>query len=188
VDAQLNLSSDIRFNSTVVSATFNEKRNNWFVTCDDGKKFIANHVVAGVGFAAKRYIPDWKDMDTCMARIVHTSFWTDDIDVKGKKVVVVGSGSSGVQVAQECAKDVAEMTVFIRTPNTCMPMQQASLSIDEQEKEKETYPDVYKHRLTTYGGLMYSPQEFPHTAHSPEEREAFFNKLWEMVSLLPFPL
>lgn len=183
VDKQLGLRKDMIFNTTVVSATFNEQENNWLVTCENGKEFVTKYLVAGTGFAAKRYFPKWEGMDKYKGRLVHSSFWSEDIDVKGKRLAVIGNGASGVQIAQECAKDVEQLTVFIRTPNLCLPMRQRQLGLEEQKLDKLTFPEAYKKRLETYGGLMYGPLSIDHTAHSAEQREMLFEKLWQEVSI-----
>lgn len=185
IGAKLDLKRDMFFNSTVTDLSFNESSNTWNVSCDNGKQFKATYVVAGVGFAAKRYIPDWKGREICKARIIHSSYWPADLDVTGKKMAVVGNGATGVQLIQECASKVKELTAFIRTPNICLPMQQRGLSSEEQNKDKLTISEAYKHRLETVGGLLYGPLSKPHTADTPKEQEALFEKLWQQVRDFP---
>lgn len=63
-----------------------------------------------------------------------------------------------------------------------LPMRQRLLSVLEQQKDKRGYPDMFQYRLTTPGGYSYGDRGIPHSAHSPEERTALFEELWEMVS------
>jgi cation diffusion facilitator CzcD-associated flavoprotein CzcO len=68
------------------------------VRCDDGKVFRASFFIAAIGFAAKRHFPDWKGLDSFKGIIHHSSFWPKDVDVRGKKMAVIGTGATGVQV------------------------------------------------------------------------------------------
>jgi cation diffusion facilitator CzcD-associated flavoprotein CzcO len=86
------------------------------------------------------------------------------------------------QIAQECAKEAGELTIFVRTPNIACPMGQGTISTEEQAKDKQTYPEMFKHRLTTDAGFHYKNRGFPHSKHSEKEREALFEELWELVS------
>lgn len=182
VDKKLHVKKDVHFNTKVTAAEFDENTNKWAIYCDDGTVYRASVFIAAIGFAAKRAFPEWEGLDTFEGIIHHSSFWPlEGVDVRGKKVGVVGTGATGVQIAQECSKEAGELTVFQRTPNMCCPMRQEKLTVEEQEKDKIAYPDVFKERLTHYAGFMYSSQSFKTFDHTPEEREAFFEELWNMV-------
>jgi cation diffusion facilitator CzcD-associated flavoprotein CzcO len=99
VEKQLNLKKDIIFNARVISADFNENTNKWIIRCDSGKVFRASFFIAAIGFAAKRHFPDWKGLDSFKGIIHHSSFWPEDVDVRGKKMAVIGTGATGVQVS-----------------------------------------------------------------------------------------
>ncbi|KAJ9646721.1 hypothetical protein H2204_000413 [Knufia peltigerae] len=186
VDKTLGLSKDAIFNSRVTSATFNEDENTWTVECHNGKLFKTRFLVAGIGFAAKEYVPQWKGMDKCKARIVHSSHWPADLDIKGKKLAVIGNGATGVQLIQECADQASELTAFIRTPNICLPMQQKPLISSEQKAQKQSFPELYQRRLTTVGGLEFTAQTRAHADFTPEEREELLERLWKKGGFAPF--
>jgi cation diffusion facilitator CzcD-associated flavoprotein CzcO len=93
------LKKDIVFNARVVSAEFNEDTSKWTVRCDNGKVFRASFFIAAIGFAAKRHFPEWKGLDSFKGIIHHSSFWPKDVDVRGKKMAVIGTGATGVQVS-----------------------------------------------------------------------------------------
>lgn len=102
------------------------------------------------------------------------------MDVKGKRVAVIGTGSTGIQIAQETSKEAATITNFVRTPNLCLPMQQKTLTKEEQDKMKaEEYEKIFKHRLTTFAGFQYDYIDKETFDDSPEEREAFYETMWE---------
>jgi cation diffusion facilitator CzcD-associated flavoprotein CzcO len=75
----------------------------------------------------------------------HFSFWPEGrVSTKGKKVAVIGTGSTGIQIAQESAKDAESVSVFQRTPNLCLPMRQRKLTKEEQDEDKETRAELYR--------------------------------------------
>lgn len=114
----------------------------------------------------------------------HSSFWPESgVSTKGKKVAVIGTGSTGIQIAQESAKDAESVTVFQRTPNLCLPMRQRKLTKEEQDEAKAGYPEMYKYRMTTFAGFGYDFADKNTFDDSPEEREKFFEGLWEEVGI-----
>ncbi len=109
----------------------------------------------------------------------HSSFWPDKgVDVTGKRVAVIGTGSTGVQIAQETAKTAASVTVFQRTPNLCQPMEQRAMTKEEQDEKKVEYPEIYRHRMTTFGGFPYDFVQKNTMDDSEEERQKFYEELW----------
>jgi cation diffusion facilitator CzcD-associated flavoprotein CzcO len=118
-------------------------------------------------------------IDKFKGEIHHSSFWPDaGIDVKGKRVAVVGTGSTGVQLAQETAKTAGSVTVFQRTPNLALPMQQKEITKEEQDNRKAQYPEIYKNRMTTFAGFQYDFVDRNTFDDTPEQREAFYNELF----------
>jgi cation diffusion facilitator CzcD-associated flavoprotein CzcO len=120
-------------------------------------------------------------MDTFKGELHHSSFWPQSgVSVKGKRVAVIGTGSTGIQIAQETSKDAASVLQFVRTPNLCLPMQQQALSKEEQDRRKQgDYQKIFEHRLNTFAGFQYDYIEKNTMDDSPEEREAFYEKLFE---------
>ena len=113
----------------------------------------------------------------------HSSFWPEGgVSTKGKKVAVIGTGSTGIQIAQESAKDAASVTVFQRTPNLCLPMRQRKLTKEEQDEDKATRAELYRYRMTTFAGFGYDFAEKNTFDDTEEEREACFEELWQEVS------
>jgi len=179
VENVLDVKKDVAFNTRVVHSQFDKPSGKWIIKTQDGRTARAKYFLVCTGFAAKRHFPDWKGIDTFKGTMYHSSFWPETgVDVKGKRVAVVGTGSTGIQIAQECANDGAQVTVFQRTPNLCLPMRQARLTKEEQEENKKQYPELYKRRLTTFAGFEYDFSEKNTFDDSPEQQEEFFEKHW----------
>jgi len=177
LDSKLQLKKDIRFGSRVVSAKFDGVDNIWHITTDDKAEFTARNFILCTGFAAKPYIPDLPGLDTFKGIKTHTSKWPrDGIDFKGKKVGVIGNGSSGLQVIQEVAPEVGHLTVFQRSPTYAMPMRQRKLTKEEQNKA--TYPGLFELRKKTFAGIdrEFNPKQAAQV--SDAERQEFFEKIW----------
>lgn len=99
--------------------------------------------------------------------------------MKGKRVAVIGTGSTGVQIAQETSRQGAKVTLFQRTPNLALPMRQKKLTKEEQNSKKDSYPQMYKDRMKTFAGFSYDFYKKNTLDDSPEEREKFYQTLWD---------
>jgi cation diffusion facilitator CzcD-associated flavoprotein CzcO len=179
IDQELSLSKDCFFQSEVVSAQYLPEKQKWVVATKGGSVTFAKYLIPAIGFATKQYIPDWKGLDTFRGKIYHSSAWPKEgVNVKGKKVGVIGTGSTGVQIAQSWAKEAAETYVFQRTPNTCLPMRQEKLDASQQ-KNRQRRLALFADSLTTFGGLPYNNVARNTFDDSPEERKATFERLYE---------
>ncbi|MCJ1357504.1 MAG: hypothetical protein MMC33_007500 [Icmadophila ericetorum] len=182
VEKKLDLKKDIAFNTRVIGAEFDQNTSKWVVKSEDGKQAKADYFILACGFAAKRHFPDYPGLDTFEGIMHHSSFWpNEDVDVKDKRVAVIGTGSTGVQITQETAhKDnFKSLTAFVRTPNLCLPMRQKKVTKEEQDAQRPKYPEQFKHRLTTFAGFSYDFVKRKTFDDTAEEREAFFEQLWD---------
>lgn len=115
VDKVLNLSKDCAFNTTIVSAEFSEETGKWTVKARDGRICRCRFFIVATGFTTKRFAPKIKGMDKFRGHMYHSSDWpTEDVDVRGKRCAVIGTGPSGVQIVQEWSSKVGELKVFQR--------------------------------------------------------------------------
>jgi cation diffusion facilitator CzcD-associated flavoprotein CzcO len=168
------------FGTVVTEAQFNTDEGKWHVKTADGRNAKAKYLVVCAGFAAKRYVPDWPGIEKFKGVVHHSSFWPDDeISVEGKKCAIIGTGATGVQITQAWGPKAGELKVFQRTPNLTVPMRQRELTVEEQEIAKRWYPELMHLREHCFGGFLYTFSERSTFDDSPEEREAFFEKLWQ---------
>lgn len=180
VDRTLNLSKDVSFQTVVTSAEFDTKDGRWTVKASDGRTCKAKFLIVAAGFAAKRYVPQFKHLHKFRGEIHHTSFWpNEDVDVLGKRTAVIGTGASGVQVSQEWGPKVKTMHVFQRTPNLAIPMGKRDLTKEEQDYLKPFYKEIHNYRERCFAGFHYDFCERNTFDDSPEEREVFFEDLWK---------
>ena len=146
-----------------------------------GERRSARFVVACTGFGSKPYIPDIAGMDAFSGVCVHTGLWPQEgLDLSGKRVAVVGTGASGVQVIQEAGREAAHLTVFQRTPNTALAMQQKPIDTATQEAWKPTYPALFAERDASDGGMYDMDPDMRATCEvSDAEREKVFEAAWQ---------
>ncbi|KAF2172967.1 hypothetical protein M409DRAFT_62608 [Zasmidium cellare ATCC 36951] len=179
-DKVLELSKDCAFETCVTGAEFDEKEGKWTVKTVDGRTAKARFMIVAAGFAAKRYIPDFPGLDKFKGTMYHSSFWPPEgVDVRGKRCAVIGTGASGVQIAQEWGPIAGSLHVFQRTPNLAVPMGKRDLSVEEQNKLKPFYPELFAYRERCFGGFCFDLDE-RYTFDVPkDERERFYQMLWE---------
>ncbi|KAG6867210.1 hypothetical protein C0993_005648 [Termitomyces sp. T159_Od127] len=181
VDKKLGLSRDISFNTRVTSAFFDTTTNRWSVSTDTKKMINPQFLILCTGFAAKPLFPDVPGLDTFEGVVHHTSSWPETgFDMTGKRVGVIGTGASGVQLIQEAGPIVTHLTVFQRTPNLAVPMMnQRPLSLVMQAKMKEEmYPILFKRREQTFTGFHYDILPRGMFELSAEERYLLCDDLW----------
>ena len=187
VDEKLGLSRDIRFNRRVNEAQFDPAHNHWIVRSSDGSVASARYLVLCTGISTKPYIPDLPGLNDFGGERHHTALWPQQgLDMHGKRVGVIGTGASGVQVAQEAAGTAAHLTVFQRTPNMALPMRQRKLDEDTIRRMKEKYPEMFDRRTKTFAGFDYDVLAKSALEVSDDERQATFERLWEIGGFAPW--
>lgn len=180
VDRKLDISRDVRFNTRVESAEFDTERNQWVVRSSDGVTTRCTYLVPCLGFASKPYVPTIPGLDSYRGISHHTGLWPQDgVDLTGKRVAVIGTGASGVQVIQEAASDAADVTVFQRTPNLAIPMGQRTLTPADQAAIKAELPERFASRASTFAGFDYDFTPINAVDLPEQERTAGYEELWE---------
>ena len=111
----------IRFGTRITAARFDEDRDRWRLETRDGDTIAARHVINAAGALSQPKLPDLDGVDEFEGITMHTSRWDHTVDLAGKRVGVIGTGASAVQVIPAIAPDVERLTVFQRTPIWCLP-------------------------------------------------------------------
>jgi cyclohexanone monooxygenase len=142
----LDLARDIDLETRVTAARFDETAHRWSVTTDAGR-FDTHYLMLCTGFGSKPYLPDIPGLGEFAGSCHHTALWpTEGVPVEGRRVGVIGTGASGVQVVQELAPEAGHLTVFQRSPVMAIPMCQQRLDPAEQDSAKAAYPEVFRMR------------------------------------------
>ncbi|OJU89855.1 MAG: cyclopentanone 1,2-monooxygenase [Burkholderiales bacterium 66-5] len=180
VDRKLDLSRSISFGARVRTATFDEDKREWTVYMLGHQPIRARYVVANLGFAAKPYIPKIEGMDRFKGEIHHTALWPQGgLDMTGKRVAVIGTGASGVQVSQEAALVAKRLTTFQRTPNLAIPMHNQQYSAEDNRAMRPELPAAFERCRNAYAGFDFDFIPKNATEVSAEERQATLQALWD---------
>src|SRR5262249_10497924 len=130
---RFDLRRHIRFNARIVAEDWDEEAESWTVRTEDGSEVRARFVVNATGVLSAPYFPAIPGRDDFRGIAHHTGLWPKEpVDFAGKRVAVVGTGSSGVQVIPMIADKVASLTVYQRTPNWCVPLNNRVIPAEEQ--------------------------------------------------------
>ncbi|OBB01400.1 cyclohexanone monooxygenase [Mycobacteriaceae bacterium 1482268.1] len=140
---RLDLRRDILFHTNVVSMTFDEQDADWIVKTDAGQTFTAPFVIAAAGILSAPLDPDIPGMDSFAGTSLFTSRWPrHDVDLAGKRVGVIGTGSTGVQLIPVVAQQAAHLTVFQRSPAYTLPWQVRAFEPGELDEMKARYGEI----------------------------------------------
>ena len=180
VDAELGLRRDIRFDTRVVGAEFDEQARRWVVRTATGGIARARFLVLCTGIGAKPVLPDIPGLADFAGDWHHTALWPQGgVELAGKRIGVIGTGATGVQVVQECAAVAAHLTVFQRTPNMALPMRQQKLDGQAKAALRVDRDAQYAKRAETFGGFEFDFVGPLSTELSPEELHRVYEDLWE---------
>ena len=181
VDRVLDLSRDIDFETRIAAARFDDEQRRWYLTTDDGRRYDTRWFVVCAGFGSKPYVPDLPGLDRFAGDCHHTARWPEEgVPFAGRRVGVVGTGASGVQVVQEAAKDAAQLTVFQRSPVTALPMEQRQLDPDAQAAAKSGYRELFERRNSPPGSFAdVSRLDVGALDVSDSERNEVYQAAWD---------
>ncbi|MBE3014809.1 NAD(P)/FAD-dependent oxidoreductase [Microbispora sp. NEAU-D428] len=176
---RLGLREDIRFRTRVTGATFDEDAGHWVVSTDGGEVMRARFLITAVGCLSSANVPDLPGLDTFRGRWYHTGRWPHEgVDLADKRVAVVGTGSSAIQVIPAIAGQVAHLTVFQRTPNFSAPAANGPLDPARQRWFKDNRDALTRQARTSHGGFLIEYGQRSALDASPEERLAEFEHRW----------
>lgn len=117
---EFDVSRHIRFETEVTAAVFDDESGTWTVSVADGSAHVFDVVIMATGQLSRPKLPDVKGMKSFQGESFHSAQWRHDVELDGKKVVVVGSGASAIQIVPAIADQVADLTVVQRSPNWVM--------------------------------------------------------------------
>ncbi|MDT9592289.1 NAD(P)/FAD-dependent oxidoreductase [Nocardioides zeae] len=180
------LRRDIRFRTTVTGARFDEAAGRWRVSTEGetGGELEARFLVTAVGCLSTPKQPEVPGLETFRGEWYHTGAWPEEhVDFSGKRVGVIGTGSSGIQLVPEVARDAASVTVFQRTPNFSVPTRNGPIDPDLVAHVRENYPQIRQEARRSGFGVPLPPPERSALEVSAEERERYLHEQWSKGSV-----
>jgi cation diffusion facilitator CzcD-associated flavoprotein CzcO len=176
---KLDLRRDIQFKSRASAAHYSDEGRNWNVTLEDGSHFTSRFLITAIGPLSAPTMPRIPGVESFKGQSCHTARWPHEpVSFEGKRVAVIGTGATGVQTIQEVVKTAGHLTVFQRTPNWCAPLHNGKIGEAEMAEIRAGYPEMFARCRETFACFLHTPD--PRATHevTPEEREAFFEKLY----------
>lgn len=179
---RFSLREDIRFGEEVVSAAFQDDDARWLVRTASGLAARARFVVMATGCLSTSKLPEIPGIEDFAGEIYHTSSWPlEGVDLTGKTVGLIGTGSSGIQATPLLAQQAEHLTVFQRTPNFSVPARNSPLDPDEWKSVKERYPDLREiSRHSASGSVPLPILPVPAMSVTEEERNARYEERWRV--------
>lgn len=177
---KFNLRSGIQFNTRVTSASYDEDSNRWHIQTDQGDLVSAKYFITGVGCISTANLPNIKGLDNFEGDWYHTGHWPHEkVDFTGKRVGVIGTGSSGIQSIPVIAKEAKHLTVFQRTPQFSVPAKNYPYTPAFLQKSKESYHDMRHLMRNSVAGMAMYYGEKSVLDDTHEQRQKTLEAAWE---------
>ncbi len=182
VAERFDLGRDIEFNTRISHAMFDEHGERWTVSSDDGREWSAQYLILAVGQLSTTKRSLIPGRDEFRGAIYHSAEWPHDpISFAGKRVGIIGTGSSGVQMTPVIAGQAEHVTVFQRSANFSIPAANAPISDDEDRAVKAGYRERRQKALHSPSGLGFVPNGASALDAAPEERQAVYEAAWNRL-------
>ena len=176
---KFDLRRDIQFKSRVAAAHYREDTRSWDIALEDGRHYSARFLITAIGVLSAPTMPNIAGVETFEGQSCHTHYWPKEpVDFAGKRVGIIGTGATAIQTIQTIAKSVGHLTVFQRTPNWAAPLHNGKISDDEMRDIRGRYPEIFARCNDTPGCFIHAPDPRGTFEVTPEEREAFWEKLY----------
>ena len=176
---RFDLRRDIQFDTRVISAEFDSVAACWIVTTDRSETIAARVLIAATGCLSAPTPPSIPGLDEFEGQYYHTARWPrDGVDFSGKRVAVIGTGSSGIQAIPNIAREAEHLTVFQRTPHFTTPASNEPLPDEAVRAHKVDFARIKAAARASFGGVASSPSELSAMDVSSEERDATYEARW----------
>jgi len=174
---RFDLRRDIRLGTRIAEAALEESEDRWSIVTGDGERLSATFLIMATGCLSVPRIPDVPGLARFAGELHHTGLWPHEgVDVAGKRVGVIGTGSSAVQAIPIIAQEAAHLTVFQRTANFSVPAWNGPLGADAVRKRKARYETLRSLARTTPAGNPWNTSQQSIWEATPEEREREFEE------------
>lgn len=169
----------IQLNTEIVSADFQEGNGLWLVKTAAGEEFTCKYFVSAMGMISEPVIPKFKGMENFKGACFHSARWPEGLDYEGKRIGIIGAGSTTVQMLPVTAETAKSVTVFQRTANFIMPAVQKPMTPEWDKEIKENYDDIIaKCRNHVFGMAFDSPVGRTIADTPPEEVQKILEEHW----------
>ncbi|WP_029888999.1 flavin-containing monooxygenase [Polycyclovorans algicola] len=181
---ECDLRKDIRFGTRIESAHFDAATQRWTVKTDSGETVNTQFILASTGGLSAPLVPPFPGHEKFKGQIFHTGRWPKDgVDFSGKRVGVIGTGATGIQVIQTIASQVEHLTVFQRTANWSIPMRNPKLTDADRKVFDDSFHEMRQKVQRTFAGFEFDFQDGTFAELPPDKRHEAMEALWNDGSL-----
>lgn len=172
---RFDLRKHIEFDTTVTNAHFNDNAELWDITTDLGETISAKHCIMATGCLSSAQVPKFDGLDDYQGETYHTGQWPHEgVDFTGKRIAVIGTGSSGIQAIPVLAEQAEHVTVFQRTPNYSIPSRNGPMTKEYERSWKDDYAALREEaRMTAKGNVRDVNNESAKEASEDRRREVY---------------
>jgi cation diffusion facilitator CzcD-associated flavoprotein CzcO len=177
---KFDLRRHMQFDCRLEAADFDEARDLWRLRTGDGREFTCRFVVLAVGLLSVPTMPRLQGIESFKGRSFHTYYWPHQpIDLAGKRVAVIGTGATAIQVIAEIADKVGDLTVLQRRPNWSAPLNNSAISEAEMADIRARYDEIFAACSLSPGAFLHKPDHRGFYEVSREERLELWDKLYD---------
>ncbi|HZZ51712.1 MAG TPA: NAD(P)/FAD-dependent oxidoreductase [Pseudonocardia sp.] len=176
---RLDLRRDIRFNTKITEAAYDEHTNRWTVRAQNGEQVSAKVFIPAMGILSEPMIPGFAGMESFRGELCHTARMpAQGIDFAGKRVAVIGNGATAVQIVPEVAKDAEHLWEFQRNPYHCIPGRNHRLDPDDWTEIHDRHGEIWERARNNFGGFPYTDFLGLGRDFTAEQRRALMEQGW----------
>jgi cation diffusion facilitator CzcD-associated flavoprotein CzcO len=177
---KFDLRRHMRFDARVETMVWDEPERVWHLGLVNGERYTARFVVSGIGVLSVPTLPQYEGMDEFAGEAFHTFWWPQTtVPLEGRRVGVIGTGATAIQVIAEIADKVGELSVFQRRPNWSTPLNNSPISEAEMGDIRARYDEIFANCAASPNGFEHMPDRRGFWNLSGEERRAFWDELYE---------
>ena len=179
VAERFDLRRDIRFETRVTDAAWDDGAGLWRIATNRGESLSARYFFMATGCLSAARLPDIPGIADFTGRQFHTGYWPHQpVDFTGRRVAVIGTGSSAIQSIPVIAEQAQHLTVFQRTPNFSIPSRNRPMDDEYEQGWKGDYANLRRQARMMRTGILYGLSDTPAMSVSAEERSAEYEKRW----------
>ena len=170
----------MQFGCRVETMAFDPEANVWTLTLNGGRTLSTRFVATAIGVLSAPTMPKIEGVDSFQGESFHAFDWPHEpLDLRGKRVAVIGTGATAIQLIPEVAEAAAHLTVFQRRPNWAAPLNNAPISEGEMATIRDRYDEIFATCARTPGGFEHEPDRRGFYNVTPEERRALWDELYD---------
>ncbi|MBB85140.1 MAG: cyclohexanone monooxygenase [Deltaproteobacteria bacterium] len=183
VASKFDLRKDIQFETWVEDVEYDEATQRWTIGTNRGDRVTARFVICASGALSTQNMPNYEGIQDFAGEVYHTGNWPrEEVSFEGKRVAVMGTGSSGIQAIPEIAKIADHVTVLQRTAQFAFPAGNRSLTEEDRQNARKAWEETKAMMVAHPGGFPHKGNELAALDFTEEERQAHFEKLWKIGS------